>query len=453
MAFEGWLTFGGVELINNLRAGAYAAGSGIRVANHWPDLPASLSDAPYLDPVTDEAPWYDPSRPESKGFYGLVGLELIGASTGRVTRSWTELIGDGGVPGASRRASAEIEVRAVALAADRAALSYGLAWLASALRGQVCADSCAGDEVCVYAACPARPSLRAEGCDLGSPDPTWDPVHGGPEAPGGDQLLRRLYTAALTEGPQVTSTSILSGGVAAQLRFVLRAGTPFWYSEPAFVIYADGVSGPSRPDTYRDTILDYDPYGWIEDCDTPVDCLAADPFCVVSAAPPAVAPAPPDPCFPNHPANGDHTFAAARAIFSIPRGTGADWLEKVPIIRLFTGSLPWYRLIVRWYDNPGGTACGPDLNPCHACAEIQVPWVPRGSLLTLDGRTSRATLDCPGPGPELTTPRLYGPAGGPFRWPVFECSATLCCEIIGDVTSLAADAWMDIHMATRSDLI
>lgn len=463
MAFEGWVSFGGVELVNNARAAAYAAGSGITVARWWPDLPASLGDVPYTDPITDDASWVDTSRVESRAFYGLLGLELIGAGKASTARAWTELITDGGVPGAGRRGSKEIEVRAVAFAADQAALSYGLAWLASALRGSLCGTDCAGDELCVYAACPTRPLLPGTGgCDAQPLDPFWDPITGSENGPGGDQLLRRLFTTALVEGPEVTGITHVTGGLTANVQFTLRSGTPYWYCEPVFVLRGDGLTGTSQPDVYRDTIAGYDPWSWQLTCPEPVNCLDGDPFCSVSAAPPAAAPAPPDPCFPNNPANNradipgqpgqTHTFTAARVVFSVPRGTGADWLEKVPIIRLGTGSAPVQRLIVRWYDNPTEVPCGGNLDPCDACAEIQVPWVPRGSVLTLDGRTSRASLDCAGPGPELTAPRLYGPSGAAFRWPVFECSVALCCEVLVEAAA-APDSWMEIHMATRQDVI
>lgn len=447
MAYEGWLQFGGVELINNSRVQAYAHGAGIAVLGSWPELPASLGDAPYTDPVTDAAPWYDPSRVESAGFHGLLGLELVGASAGTHTRAWTELIADGGVPGGARRASRELDVRAIAFATDRASMSYGLSWLGSALRGSVCGTSCSGDELCVYAACPTRPGVSLDPCLPPVPDPTWHPVTGGDTAPGGDGLLRRLFGTALIDGPALTRLAPIAGGVAAQVRFTVRAGTPSWYGEPVFVIRGEGPTAPARPDVYHDTIIGYDPWGWQATCPTVTDCLSGDPFCVTTAAPPPLAPAPQDPCFPRT------TFTAGRSVFSIPRGTGADWLEKVPVVQVFTGGRAFKRLILRWYDNPTGAPCGGDLDPCVACAEIQVPWIPAGSLLTLDGRIARASLDCPGPGPALTAPRLYGPTGGTFTWPVFECSATLCCEVIGDLSGWATDSWIEIHMATRSDLI
>ena len=464
MVFAGWVSFAGVELVNTARAQAYAEAVGIDVRNPAPDLAESLGDAPYVDPVTDDAAWVDPSLPESGRFYGLAGLEIVGADEGTSTRQWTELLTDGGVPGARRRRSNELEVRALMFAADDAAMSYGLGWLASALRGSTCSLSCVGDDLCVYAAKPVAPRLPAItpdgdacGAVLGDPDPSWLPVDGSMFGPGGDKLARHLYNVATIEGPQVTARNRIESGLMWSVRWVFKAGTPSWYTEPVFVARTDGDAGPSNPETYQDVRPNYDPWSWQEDCAQTQTCLDFDPWCASPPVPPLLAPAPADPCFPNDPRNNPpgqpnrHKFTAARSIFPVPRGTGPDWLEKVPVIRIFSGSLEFQRVIIRWYNNPRGVACGSWLDPCAACAEINVVWLPRSSLLTIDGRTERTTVDCPGG--VVQEPRVYGLAGGPMTWPVFECSSSMCVEVISDAVTIAGDSWIDVHMASRTDVI
>lgn len=465
MVYTGWMSFGGVELINNARAQAYAALVGIDVRNPAPDLAASLGDDPYLDPVTDDAVWVDPSLPESGRFFGLAGLEFLGAEQGTAARQWTELLTDGGVPGARRRRSNEIEVRAHMFAADDVAMSYGLAWLTSALRGTVCGTSCTGDDLCVYAARPVAPRLLVPtpdgdpcGVMSGSFDPTWDPINGSALGPGGDKLLRRLFNTATIEDPTVTARARIEDGLMFTVRWVMKAGTPYWYREPVMVAYGDGLNGPSDPFAYQDTIPNYDPWGWRDNCPDTAPCLDADPWCVNPPAPPLAAPAPPDPCFPNDPRNNPvgqpnaHKFTAGRVIFRIPRGTGPDWFETVPIIRMYTGEQIVQRITVRWYDNPRDVQCGSWVDPCSSCAEINLVWLPRNSRLTIDGRVQRAFVECPGA--NVQEPRLYGPFGGPLTWPVFECSTALCCEVIVDAAiPSSSKSWMDVHLASRSDVI
>jgi hypothetical protein len=459
MAYFGWLSFAGTELINNERASTYAALAGIDLRCDVPDLAASLGDDPYVDPVTDDAAWIDPSLPESGRFYGVAGLEFVGLQRSTSARSWSELLGDGGVPGGSRRASIEFEVRAVMVGVDEPAMSYGLAWLDAALRGSSCTTSCEGDELCLYAARPTRPRLLVPGdgecVDTGGdPDTTWDPLLGNDVAPGGDALVRNLYRVATIEGPEVTARRFVPGGAIWNVRWLVRVGTPWLFSSPRLVARREG-SG-TNPAFYTDTVPDYDPWSWRDACPDTVSCLDEDPWCTVPVLPPLTAPAPPDPCFPNDPRNNPpdeptrHRFSAGRIVFAIPRGTGGDWFDKVPVIRLFSGNLPAQRIIVRWYDNPRAEVCGGGLDPCNSCAEINLVWLPRSSLLTLDGRVQAATVDCPGG--VIQEPRLYGPSGGPLTWPVFECSAPLCCEVIMDSATVAENSWIDVSMVQRQGI-
>lgn len=469
MAYEGWLSFAGTELINNQRTATYANRAGMSVRHRARSLAASLGDAPYLDPATDNAPWYDDNVPESGRFFGVYGTSLAGADKSTLTATWTELLTDGGVPGAYRRASKEVQVQATLLAADTAALSYGLGWLASALRGSSCTPVCTGDQVCVYAAAPTAPQLAdGSACGSGIPDSTWDPVLGNTVAPGGNKLVRTLFEVATISGLEPVSSGGASGqtlmpmqgGVACAVQWTFRGGQPYWYADPIPV----GSHGRGVPNTaaWTDFITNYDPWGWQASCPVDTTCLDDDPYCTVTTPDPVAAPTVVDPCFPNNPANDNdgsdgnppqsHIFDAARVIFSIPRSVGPGWLEKVPVIQVFSGTAPMQRLIMRWYNNPRGAACDSQLDPCLSCAEINVPWIPANTLLTLDGRTRRASLDCAG-ATLPTEPRLYGPAGGLFEWPVFECATAMCLEVIASQDDLAPEAWITVATATRQDAI
>ena len=448
MPYEGWVSYAGTELVNASRVARY---SGVVGAGcDCPALTAGLGDAPYVDPVRDNAAWYDPSVPESARFFGLAGLEIIGADTGTLEFQWTELLGDGGVPGAARRASKEVEVKAIAAAGDNAAMSYGMGWLASALRGSGCRDVCFGDELCLLAACPAP---------AGAWDTEWTPENGSQYAPGVNQLLRTAYNTTLLEGPEVTKRYYAGGQVIHELRFTMRLGVPYWYRAPRRVVHVTTNPDEQHPLVVRQTVPNYDPWAWQATCQQDVSCMDSDPFCTNPPLPPVAAPNVADPCFPNDPRNNPpdnpnrHKFDAAKMAITIARGIGTDWGEKVPVLRLYTGSSEWRRLIVRWYDNPTGQPCVPSaLDPCKACAEVNIPYLPRSTVFTLDGQVRRAYADCPGTGP-LVEPRMYGPSGGPFSWPLFDCSAALCAEIITDQAWLPRDGWIELDMVTREDAI
>jgi hypothetical protein len=454
VVYTGWASFAGTELINNSRTAIYSRG--INLTCYLPELAASLGDDPYVSPADDDAPWSDQYRSESNQFYGLVGKEFLGADTASNAVQWTELLGDGGVPGAHRRSSREVEVKALAVAGSDAGMSYGLAWLASALRGSACTTGCYGDSFCVYAAPPTRPLLTddSECPTIGVPDPDWDPIEGG-SAPGGNALQRSLFNVAVIEGLEVTGKTRLGGGLVYEVRWTVKAGLPYWYSEPTLIARDTGQPGG---DIYRDVLANYDPWSWQAGCPTATGCLDLDPYCDNGPAAPELAPTPPDPCFPSNPANNPvgqpnrHRFNARRAVIPIPGGSGPGWLEKVPTITVYTGQRDLHRLILRWYDNPKQLACGPSLDPCYACAEVNVPWLPKSVEFTLDGRTRRASVDCPGPG-GLTEPRVYGPSGGAFEWPVFECSAPMCLEVLVDNDRAALDLTIDVQMSYREDAI
>lgn len=448
MAYEGWLSYAGTEILNASRVARYSGVVG--VGCDCPALTEGLGDSPYTDPARDNAAWYDPSVPESARFYGLTGLEIIGADSGTLEYQWTELLGDGGVPGAARRASKEIEVKALAAAGDSAAMAYGMEWLASALRGSGCRDICFGDSVCLLAACP-QPA--------GSSDIEWRPDTGSQFAPGLNQLLRTGFNTTLLEPQSVTKRYFLGGQVIHELRFTLRIGVPYWYREPRNVVRFTTNPDDVQPAVVRESTPLYDPWGWQALCQQDVSCLTGDPFCVNPPLPPVEAGFPADPCFPNDPRNNPpgqpdgHKFPATRMAISIARGIGTDWGEKVPVLRLYTGSLPWRRLAVRWYDNPTGQQCTPSsLDPCRACSEINIPYLPQSTVFTLDAQVRRAYADCPGTGP-LVEPRMYGPSGGPFSWPLFDCSAPLCAEVIVDTNWFPRDGWIELDMVTRGDAV
>lgn len=418
--FDGYLAYGGSEIINSVRAATYAKALGITTVQcgNCDTLARALYDTPYTSPDADDAPWWDPVEPASKDFAGFVGLEITGLAKSVATRSLVPLTDNGAALHPLRRPHREIQVRALALARTECALSYGYSWLASALRGQLCLNSCEGDTLCFFTCCPP--------CAPRDPD---DPDT------CGDTYWRTVLNCGLLTMSDPVDVRKIPGGWIAQVTFTIAAGNPFVWREPLLV--ASGPTAAQRLPNYVDP-------GVPPDCAESADCLRDD----TCPAPPApVLPPPPvDACFPQGP------FTAARAMIPLPQGKVPIWAEKVPLIIVRAGAQRLERLTIRWYGNPANRDCSTALDPCAACAEVNIAFVPAGATLTIDGRIETAFVDCPGgPGMVTAEPQLYARGGTPFVWPVFSCADSQCLEVIVKADTFSPDSTIDVYYVVRED--
>lgn len=424
--YDGYLSFAGTELINNLRVSTYATALAITNVTCAPceGLARSLYELPYSSPDLDDAPWFDPAVPESKEFAGFLGLEITGLSRSFAARGLVPLTERGASLHPLRRTHREVQVRALGIAKTQAALSYGMSWLASALRGNGCTGGCAGDQLCFFTTCPPCPPLPE---DPEAVDPCGDLA---------TQYWRQLYNVGLLAMEEPTDVRKVAGGWLGQVTFTVAAGDPFIYRDPVLM-----AIGP-QPDQI---LPDYSDPGVPVDCAETSDCLR-DGTCPPPPAP-VLPPIPVDICYPTGP------FTAGRVVLPLPDGRVPAWAEKVPLILIRSGSTKLERLTIRWYGNPTERECTADfLDPCAACAEVNIAFIPANSTLTIDGRREIASVDCPG-GPGLITaePALYGRGGTPFVWPVFGCGDGMCLEVIAKSGTVAADASIEIFYVVRED--
>lgn len=419
--FTGYLAYAGNELVNSARAAAYSAALGITTVScgDCDTIGRATHDTEYTSPDMDDAPWWDPIEPHSKDFAGFVGLEVSGLGRTVATRGVVPLTEDGASLHPLRRPHREIQVKMLALARTEAAMSYGFSWLASALRGQICATGCLGDSLCFFSACPtcaAPPDTGTDTCG----DPFW-------------RTMRNVGVLTV-DGP--ADVQRISGGWLAQITVTFAAGDPFIYRDPVLV-----ATGPQP----SQTMPDYADPGVPPTCFEAADCLR-DATCPPPPAP-VLPPPPADLCFPTGP------FTAGRFVIPLTTGIVPIWAEKVPYIRVRSGGKQLKRLTIRWYGNPLNRDCA-DVDPCSSCAEVNVAFVPANSILTIDGRSQVASVDCPG-GPGLATaePLLYGRGGTAFVWPVFSCDTPMCLEVIAEADSVADDAAIDIYYVVREDAV
>ena len=143
MAYEGWLRFGGNEVVNNERSRGIA--STVDCPMFWlkgprcTTLQDALGDAEYTAANLADAPWFDGSLPDVSGrFFGVFALSVAGLNDSTRSASVVEGIDDGATIGRTRKGARQVRVRAMLLARGRDALDYGVAWLNAALDPDAC---------------------------------------------------------------------------------------------------------------------------------------------------------------------------------------------------------------------------------------------------------------------------------------------------------------------------
>jgi hypothetical protein len=401
---SGWMAIDGVEIVNSARMMAYAQGVGCTtmpggMCVPCPELYSLVSNPPYIDPVSDDAPWYDPARPESRFFWGVGGIDFLGLAGSPDTVDNGRIVRD-------------IVARVVLAGHDEAALSYGLSWLAAALRGSFCASGiCTGSTICVAMHCPTGYA----------PDP-----------------VRTLFDVAVVDRPEVTAVYRMPGYTLWEVEFTLRAANPNLFQDPlgggGVTVYPAGGIGRiiDLPAVY-------------DRCDPPAPC-GEDPECPRPAVP--VIPQPPlDPCYPAAPYPGKRVVVQVNAL------NVAQWLDMVPVVTVSAGDQALRNLTVRFYVNALGMSCDDVLllDPCSACADITVSYLPPNSVTEIDGRVRRALTRClSATGEDVDVPALYGPAGQMFTWPEFSCGYGLCIEVLVH-EDVSPDATVEIGLFTRQE--
>lgn len=155
-----WLRLDGIELANVARTLDYlrfgAAGPGIgNVSPSFCGVLYRLDGSPlvYQNPVDDPAPWYDPLRPESSQFLGLVVTAMDVQSITK--RAPVDLPGayGGSTIGPRQTIGRRINVTASMVTSSKSGAEYGLEWLAQVLGSAGC-DTCGVSELEFRRTCP-----------------------------------------------------------------------------------------------------------------------------------------------------------------------------------------------------------------------------------------------------------------------------------------------------------
>lgn len=455
--FTGFLCLGGTEITNSNRTLAYMR-NGLAPPNMTvkdcgcDDLHLALGDDEYRKPELDTAPWADPDRPESYSFAGLLVTEIEGLDSSPHTREVYDRVGDGAVLGRERMGPREITVTGWLFGGDCCGVSYGLKWLAEALRGG-CGAECGGSSGEFFTCCPEVCDEVIDGETDGDGAGSGDVANcGDPDDPGYadcvaetcfDPYHRTLHGVALVEGPTVTerwsggncNSGCCGGCRAVQVEFTIVAVNPWIYTDPVTVL---------EETPFDLTVPDECVSPWQEsECEDPceTDTCGVDPDCVVPAPPTLPVVSNPCICLP---------VVDSRVCASIDSDELGDWFESVPIITIYSGDEPMRNVAVRFWQNPVGFDCNdrdrfPD---CASCATIAVSYIPANSSLIINGAERTAQYECPGAVRGSALQNLYTVDGGPFGFPVFDCAGVCVCVSV-DPETTHEDATVKIELVGR----
>jgi lysophospholipase L1-like esterase len=170
--YEGYMTYGGVEIVNSARAKVYAENglvpTSVALNCGCDSIPEAIGDDPYTSVIIDQPPWYDPADPYPNDFAGVIPLTVTGLSGSTRVVEVMERLGDGGIPVRGRAASRTIGVTAALVGRSSAGIDAGMNWLSAILHPPcaVAPSGCSGETLQMFAACP-------ETCDgITDPDAT-----------------------------------------------------------------------------------------------------------------------------------------------------------------------------------------------------------------------------------------------------------------------------------------
>jgi hypothetical protein len=169
VAYDGWLSIAGAEVINAARTKRYVDNLlptfGLVHEIDCDDLGALLGDRSYSSPAIDDAPWHNPYDARTARFYGLYPLSITGLEDSTSESDVTELTTNGAVAARSRHRSRDVRVTGLLIGDDEGAVEAGMQWLKAAVQGSGCTDGdCGGSTLCYLAYCPEACSY--DGADV-----------------------------------------------------------------------------------------------------------------------------------------------------------------------------------------------------------------------------------------------------------------------------------------------
>lgn len=492
MAYSGYLTYDGIEIINVARTEHYA--------RHLPWFkpvyrPAQLQEMlgqTYTDPFNDMPEWVDPDYAESLGFYGVYPLNWTGFEDSTRETDVTEFITEGGNPGRIRLGTRSMVISAVLLGEDECSVEYGFGWLKRALMGQNCAPTtaqgCFGRSLAFYRCEPAydpttlppipnhdeRASAVLSGGDAEAPGamllsggdatgpgtdcvlvggtavyvadhylppypcPFEDPDPPTPR-PGQtaeeclERFARSFRNVAITQGPSITAKrTTTSGGAVWTIQFTIVAGNPNQFTDPVLAINQFPNVLLPYPPAYPGT---QDRFG--EEYTEPL-CLSEasdpyyNPFC------PALTSPPPPPNIPVGCLNIPETWW--RRWVTIDKALIPKWSEALPYVLIEADSVDIQTLRLRFFqgDVPGD---------CDYVLEYVISYIPAGQSLIIDAASKAVYIVNPDGSLRRADSLVSGMDGLPIDWSGLSCGDGIVMAM--DTLTWTVNPSVTVHLNSR----
>lgn len=219
MAYDGWIEFNGVELINLARTVQLSELLGLDTVRineagvEW--IATAVGGGDYSDPA--EAPWYDPNYQPSLEFAGIIPLSIPALDDSTAAASTTEYITAGGHTDIPRNATLPIVANVAIVASTERGAEYGKRWMDRVLRGDNSDSRCAASDMRYFRYAQA-----------GSP-------------------VAVRHKVRLTRGATVTRKRVRDCSSTWVSTFTLTADDPFEYGEPVSAVTSlggDPATGP-----------------------------------------------------------------------------------------------------------------------------------------------------------------------------------------------------------------
>jgi hypothetical protein len=346
MAYDGWIEFNGVEIVNLSRVVQLSETLGIDTV--WPDqasvdwIQTALSGVDYG--LVTATPWYDSENPASEEFAGLVPLSFVGLGDSSVTSSTVEYVTNGGKSGKARDATLPIVASVAIVASTPRGADFGYRWLDRTLRDGGADDFCAGARMEYFS---------YKGGEAATP-------------------LRLHYRdVSLTRGVSVTSKRDTYCSATWLATFTLSANDPFEYGTPS--LGADDVGGGSSIPVFV------------------MDCAGVDTTPLYD---PLNSPFVDPPTAPNfYPEGWELLPGTEMDRFVEPLANpNASALNVVPLVRLNAQSPARFVRVCVWSESqPDDAACG----PLWSCVVSYLPASGSTEHFVIDGEQQAAYMETP----------------------------------------------------------
>lgn len=410
MAYDGWIEYNGVELVNLSRTAQLAQTLGITTVWTTPSsvrwIQDELGGVAYND-IT-EAPWYDPGYPASTEFAGIMPLSFAGLDDSSVTSAPIEYIGDGGHAGITRNATLPIVASVAVIASTDRGAEFGKRWMDRMLRSSTSNMFCAGADLRYF---------RYEG-------------------EGAPRVHRR--EVSLTRGSSITRKRRGSCSAMWTVTFTLTAHDSYEYGEEVPVVGNLGgvASGPGIRTSGSMAIVQG-------------TCPQYDYTPIYDPLYPAMVPSPTAPNF--LPAGwGIEVGQTFQRHWARVDPIEPSALLAVPVITL-TSSVEARRVRVSVWPNASATN-----DQCDPLFSAVVSYLPANQQFVIDGEQKASYLwDGFSPAVRRTDSLVYSPDANPVQWTAFNDPAGLLVtlDVFADSSGYEGDGTIRaaLAMVPKSD--